>query len=83
MTAPVTWSPSAEAALKRLEDKLFATTTEAALIIRCDARTLRKAIDAGEVPAVRTGNTYRVPTAWLRKQVALGLSGGEDNGPAA
>jgi len=75
MTAPVTWSPTAEAALKRLEGQLFATTTEAALIIRCDARTLRKAILSGEVPAVRAGNTFRVPVAWLHKQVRLG--GGE------
>lgn len=75
MTAPSTWHPSPEDALKRIEGQLFATTTEAALIIRCDARTLRKAILRGEVPAVRAGNTFRIPVAWLQKQVRLG--GGE------
>ncbi len=75
MTAPVTWTPSAQAAMERLEGKLFATTTEAALIIRCDARTLRKAILSGEVPAVQAGNTFRIPVAWLHKQVRAG--GGE------
>ena len=72
MTAPVTWSPSAEAALKRLEGKLFATVTEAALVLRYDGRTLRRGIASGEVPAVRAGNTYRIPTAWLREQAGLG-----------
>ena len=72
MTAPVTWSPSAEAALKRLEGKLFATVTEAAAVLRYDARTLRKAIASEEVPAVKAGNTYRIPTAWVREQAGIG-----------
>ena len=72
MTAPVTWSPSTQAAFERIEGKLFATTTEAAAVLRCDARTLRKAIEAAEVPATKAGNTYRIPTAWLREQALLG-----------
>lgn len=72
MAKPVTWDPSVEAALERIEGKLFASTTETALILRYDARTLRKAIEAGEVPAVRAGNTYRIPTAWIREQARLG-----------
>lgn len=85
MTALAARNSSAEATLRRLEGKMFGTVPEIALVLRCDPRTLRKEIAEGKVPAVRTGNTYRVPTAWLRKQVALGLGadGGEGDGTAA
>ncbi len=69
MTKPVTWNPSADAALERLDGKLFASTTECAAILRYDHRTIRKAIEAGEIPAVRFGSTYRVPAEWLREQI--------------
>jgi|HubBroStandDraft_2_1064218.scaffolds.fasta_scaffold11006_3 excisionase family DNA binding protein len=72
MTAPVTWDGSAAEALARLEGRLFATVPEAAAILRYDPRTLRAAIVAGEVPAVRAGATYRVRVAWLRSQAGLG-----------
>jgi excisionase family DNA binding protein len=74
MTAPITWTPDAEAALRRLGTRLFATTTETAAILRYDARTVRRAIEAGEIPAVRAGSTWRVPAAWLREQARLGTS---------
>jgi excisionase family DNA binding protein len=72
MTKPITWNPSAPAALDRLEEKLFATTTEAGAVLRADQRTIRKAIEAGEIPAVKVGSTWRVPVAWLREQVSVG-----------
>jgi excisionase family DNA binding protein len=78
VTKPVTWSPSAQAALERLKGKLFATTTECAEVLRYDARTLRKAIEAGEIPAVRAGSTYRVPVSWIMEQARLGADGGGD-----
>ena len=74
-TAPVTWTPSAQAALDRLlEGRLFATVTEVSTILGLDqqGRTVRKSIAAGEIPAVRTGSTWRVPVAWLLKQAQLG-----------
>ena len=37
-------------------------------------QTLRKAIEADDVPAVKTGSTYRIPTAWIRQQA--GMDGG-------
>jgi excisionase family DNA binding protein len=74
MTKPITWSPTAKEALERLRGRLFASTTEAAALLGYDARTVRKAIEAGEIPAVRAGSTYRVPTEWLRKQAALGTA---------
>ena len=72
MTTPVTWSPSAQAALERLQGKLFATTTEAGAVLRYDHRTIRKAIEAGEIPAVKAGSTWRIPVAWIKEQARLG-----------
>jgi excisionase family DNA binding protein len=76
MTKPVTWSLSAQAALDRIKDKLFATTTETGAVLRYDHRTIRKAIEEGAIPAVRVGSTYRIPTAWIREQARLGPDGG-------
>jgi excisionase family DNA binding protein len=76
MPAPITWSPSAAEALKRLVGRLFATTTETAAILNHDPRTIRKAIDAGEIPSVRVGATRRVPVAWIREQARIGTDGG-------
>jgi excisionase family DNA binding protein len=75
MTAPVTWSPSAEAALERLKGKLFATTTETGAVLRYDRRTVLKGIEGGTIPAVKVGSTYRVPTAWIREQARVGVDG--------
>lgn len=78
MPEPITWTPSAEEALKRLKGRLFATTTETAAILHHDPRTIRKAIDAGEIPSVRVGATHRVPVAWITEQARLGADGGGD-----
>jgi excisionase family DNA binding protein len=72
MTKPVTWSPSAQSALDRIRGKLFATTTEAGAVLRYDHRTIRKGIEAGEIPAVRMGTTWRIPVEWIRRQAGLG-----------
>ena len=72
MTKPVTWSPSAQAALDRLQGKLFCTTTEAGAVLRYDHRTIRKGIEDGTIPFVRVGATFRIPTAWLRAQAGIG-----------
>lgn len=68
MTKPVTWSVTAAEALKRLDGRLFATVTEAAAVLHYDHRTVRAACTAGDVPAIRVGSTWRIPTAWLREQ---------------
>lgn len=75
MTAPVTWSPDAKAALERIDGKLFATTTECGAVLRYDTRTVRQGIESGEIPAIRVGATWRIPTAWLREQALLGTEG--------
>ena len=48
--------------------RLFATVPEAAAILRYDVRTVRRAIAAGEIPAVKVGATYRIRVSWLREQ---------------
>jgi excisionase family DNA binding protein len=58
--------------------RLFATTPEAAQVLRTDERTLRRALEAGQVPGFRVGVTWRIPVAWLREQAGLG-----DGAPAA
>jgi excisionase family DNA binding protein len=75
MPDPVTWTPSAAEALKRLQGRLFATTTEAAAILHHDPRTIRKAIDAGEIPSVRVGATRRIPVSWITEQARLDADG--------
>ena len=55
-----------------LDGNLFADVPETAEILRYDERTVRRAIEAGEIPAVRAGERWRVPTAWLREQAGLG-----------
>lgn len=75
MGASVAERPSASEALDRVKTKLFASSTEAAAILDVDPRTLRAAIERGEIPATRTGNLWRVPVAWLREQAQLGAVG--------
>ncbi|WP_407702766.1 helix-turn-helix domain-containing protein [Streptomyces xylophagus] len=45
--------------------------TEAAEVLHVDARTVRRAIDGGTVPATRVGQQLRVPVAWLEAQAML------------
>jgi excisionase family DNA binding protein len=60
------------------QGRLFATAPEAAKVLRTDERTLRRALEAGQVPGFRVGVTWRIPVAWLREQAGLG-----DGAPAA
>jgi excisionase family DNA binding protein len=80
MTAPASWRPSAREALARVKTKLFATSTEAAAILDVDPRTLRSAIERGEIPATRAGTNWRVPVAWLREQARLAAASPDDSG---
>jgi excisionase family DNA binding protein len=71
VTKPVTWSPDAETGLQRIKGRLFANTTEAAAILGVDPRTLRSALERGEVPGTRTGTTWRIPVSWLKEQARV------------
>ena len=52
-----------------LDTAAFLSIPQAAVVLNCDERTVRKAAARGEIPATRVGVTWRVPTSWLRKQV--------------
>jgi excisionase family DNA binding protein len=54
-----------------IRGKLFMTVPEVAELTRVDQRTFRRAIKAGEIPAVRLGNTVRIPTAALLRLAAI------------
>lgn len=56
-----------------LRGRLFCTVPEAAQVLELDPRTLRRAIEAGDFPAVRVHGTVRVAVAHL-----LTLAGLED-----
>ncbi|MCH5674215.1 helix-turn-helix domain-containing protein [Streptomyces gilvus] len=68
-------------AAERLHGRWFATVTEAAEILHVDRRTVYRAIDLGEIPAVRVGQQLRVPVAWLRERAML--HGGPPPSPIA
>ena len=59
--------------------RLFATAPETAQVLRSDERTVRRALEAGQIPGFRVGVTWRVPVAWLREHAGLG----SDGAPAA
>lgn len=54
-----------------IRGKLFMTVPEVAELTRVDQRTLRRAIEAGEISAVRLGNTVRIPTAAILQLAGL------------
>jgi excisionase family DNA binding protein len=60
--------------LADLDGKLFAEVPEVAELLRNDVRTVRRAIERGEIPAIRTGQRWRVPTSWLRQAAGLETS---------
>ena len=57
-------------ALAALDGKLFTGVPETATVIDADQRTVRRALEAGEIPGVRIGQRWRIPVAWLREQAA-------------
>lgn len=56
-----------------LEHRTFIKTTEWAALTLTDARTVRRAIEAGEIPAVHICGAIRIPAEWARRQLRLGL----------
>lgn len=64
-----------DALWRALDNLAFFTVPQAAQLMGCDERTLRKgcaawaAGDTGGIPSTRVGVTWRIPTSWLRAQV--------------
>ena len=63
--------------------RLFLSVPEASAILGLDreGRTVRKAIEAGEIPATRVGPQWRIPVAWIRERAQMDAAG--DGGQAA
>lgn len=57
--------------LDDLGDRLFVTAPEAAAILGRDPRTIRKAAEAGEIPARRAGRKWLIPTHWIRAEAGM------------
>jgi excisionase family DNA binding protein len=57
--------------LDELGDQLFADVPQAASILGRDARTVRRAAAAREIPASKVGTKWMIPTAWLRQQAGI------------
>jgi excisionase family DNA binding protein len=60
-----------------IRGKLFMTVPEVANLARVDQRTLRRAIEDGQLAVVRIGNTTRIPTAALLRLAAIEGAGVE------
>jgi hypothetical protein len=60
--------------LARLGDQIFASTPEAATVLRSDPRSVRRGIAAGDIPATRVGPRWLIPTEWLRHAAGLEMS---------
>jgi hypothetical protein len=65
-------------ALAAIEGKLFASVPETARVLRSQERSIRRAIAAGDIPAVPLGPRKMVPTAWIRKAAGLETSAPAD-----
>lgn len=66
---------SARTIVEILDGKLFATAPQVAEILNCDHRTVLRALELGQIPGLKTGVVWRIPTAWLREQALLGGGG--------
>ena len=56
--------------LEDLAGRDFADTREVAAILRVEAKTIRRWIREGKIPATFVGE-YRVPVRWLREQARV------------
>lgn len=57
--------------LADLGERLFADVPQAADILGRDPRTIRRAAEAGDIPASKVGSKWMIPTAWLREQAGM------------
>jgi excisionase family DNA binding protein len=55
-----------------LAERLFVTPVEVAELLEMDPRTVRAALQRGEIPGFKVGAWWRIPAAWLRSQAGIG-----------
>ena len=51
--------------------QLFIGVPEVASITGRDERTIRKAVEKGEIPGQKLGARWSVPTSWVRQQAGI------------
>jgi excisionase family DNA binding protein len=71
MTAPMQVGFALEELADAIRGKFFMTVPEIANLTRVDQRTLRRAIEDGQLAAVRIGNAVRIPTAAFLRLAGL------------
>jgi excisionase family DNA binding protein len=52
-----------------LETRAFFSVPETARLLGVDERVVRRAIEAGHIPATLVGSLRKVPVSWLKRQV--------------
>jgi excisionase family DNA binding protein len=57
--------------LNDLAGQVFADVPVVASVLGRDERTVRRAIEAGKIPAQKVGSRWAVPVAWLREQAGV------------
>ena len=57
--------------LSDLAGQVFADVPQVADILGRDERTVRRAIEAGSIPAKKVGSKWAVPVSWLREQAGV------------
>jgi excisionase family DNA binding protein len=60
--------------IEDLDGRDFAVVNEAADILRCDPRTVRRGCEDGTFPGVRIGAEWRIPVRWLREQAGAAVA---------
>lgn len=55
----------AEKHAEKASGPAFLSCVEVARILRVHRQTVYRAIEAGEIPAVRVGKAFRIPASWL------------------
>lgn len=60
--------------LSDLSGQAFCDVPQVASVLGRDERTVRRAIEAGKIPASKIGNKWAVPTSWLRQEAGVSES---------
>ncbi len=63
--------------LARIISKPTATPKEVMAVLDLGRERVYRSLECGEIPSIRAGRAYRIPTAWLRDVLHLEESKGE------
>lgn len=68
MTTPL---PDQRTARSRVENDLFIGPADYAALMPCSLNVVYAGLHSGAIPAVRLGQRFRIPSAWVRQQAGL------------